>query len=99
MWKRAESLARKTPAVAVAIDWAKQRPRGNPTFGKDAPTMVSNIHNSNRPAGTTQAAALRRLREYRPDLHKLVFEGELARSQPARKRARQNSPERACHPP
>lgn len=35
---------------------------GNPTFGSKP--IVSNIHNSDRPAGTTRAAGLRKLRKY-----------------------------------
>lgn len=40
--------------------------------------IVSNIHNSKteRPAGTTRDAGLRRLRKDRPDLHKEVIEGD-----------------------
>lgn len=40
-------------------------------------TAVDNIHGSERPAGTSRDAALRRLRKDRPDLHARVLTGEL----------------------
>jgi len=49
------------------LDRALQNPAGHPT--------VSNIHS--RPAGTTEDAALRRLRKDRPDLHADVLAGKL----------------------
>lgn len=40
--------------------------------------LVDNIHDVSRPTGTSEAAALRRLRTSRPDLHEKVLAGHLS---------------------
>lgn len=54
------------------LDQALQREPGRPS------ETVDNIHDSERPAGTSQAAALRRLRKDAPDLHSEVLAGHLS---------------------
>ena len=40
-------------------------------------TAVDNMHSNQRPSGTSESAALRRLRKQRPDLYAEVLAGEL----------------------
>jgi hypothetical protein len=61
-----------------ARDAATKRDPGRPKK-EVSEESVSNIHNSSeRPSGTTQAAALRRLRDQRPDLHRKVLAKEIS---------------------
>jgi hypothetical protein len=69
---RAVALAEKYQQ-ADADDRANQRPSGRPSetvYNNDERTQL-------RPAGNSQAAALRRLRKYRLDIHARVLAGEL----------------------
>jgi hypothetical protein len=61
------------------IDKAETNKDGNPTGANQYQSgIVSNIHNSTRPVGTTRQYALRRLRTGRPDLHALVLDKKLS---------------------
>jgi wyosine [tRNA(Phe)-imidazoG37] synthetase (radical SAM superfamily) len=63
-------LERKTAASVDAVDRKEQRPVGRPPKPESDSKILSNIQDLPKaPAGTTQAAALRRLRKDRPDLH------------------------------
>ncbi|QQN79749.1 hypothetical protein [Streptomyces sp. XC 2026] len=64
-------IVQDDPVAVDLLDRALQSPRGRPEEN------VSNRHIS-RPAGTTGAAALRRLRKDRPDLHAEVLAGNLS---------------------
>jgi hypothetical protein len=57
----------QTPVVVDARDAKHQRPPGRPKKEVSEET-VDNINGSNRPVGTTQAQALRRLRTQRPEI-------------------------------
>ncbi len=57
------------------LDQALQNPDGGDL---DRRTTVDNIHGGRRPSGTSQMAALRRLRKDRPDLHAKVLADELS---------------------
>ena len=65
-----------------ALDQALQVTSGAPVGNQNASndkTTVDNIHScSDRPSGTSESAALRRLRKDRPDLHAKVLDGELS---------------------
>lgn len=58
-----------------ARDRANLRPRGRPGI---VDTEKNDINNSDRPTGTSAAAALRRLRKDRSDIHARVLAGELS---------------------
>lgn len=63
-----------------ALDRALQQPPGNPTGrNQHSPKVGSldNIQGSKAPTGTSESAALRRLRKDRPDLHAAVLNGQL----------------------
>ena len=70
--------------VIDALDKALQRPSGNPNrdeeTGRLAPSPIfDNVQDrSKAPTGTSESAALRRLRKDRPDLHARVLAGELS---------------------
>ncbi len=68
----------KGNTVAIdAIDRAGQRPNGGDR--RTSETIRVNIVNSDpRPMGNTQAQAIRRLRDQRPDLHSRVLAQELS---------------------
>jgi hypothetical protein len=74
-------LCRDDPAALDAIDRVCQRGKGNES-GNNQHTIgtVDNVNNSTdskeRPTGNSRAAALRRLRKDRPDLHEQVLKGE-----------------------
>lgn len=70
------NLVRDDIEATALLDAELQRPTGNPTFGDAA--IVDNVHDSERPAGNTRQAALRRLRKDRPDLLERVVTGELS---------------------
>src|SRR6266403_5456950 len=87
-WNRIEALLAesKEPTAVDARDAKQQRPPGPPPGNKNAAkkdngtspekTTVDNVHGcSERPAGTSAAAALRRLRKDRPDLPKKGLPG------------------------
>lgn len=63
-------LCAKSIVALDAIDRACKRPQGRPLVNFD------NVQDS--PTGNSQAAALRRLRSQRPDLHERVISGELS---------------------
>jgi hypothetical protein len=64
-----ENVCRDNKRARDAVDQALQRPVGHPAI----------VDNGNdRPTGNTEAAALRRLRKDRPDLHAQVLNGELS---------------------
>lgn len=69
-----KSLCKDDTTTVDLIEKEIKKPVGNPNFGSKG-AIVDNIHN--RPTGTSQAAALRRLRKSRPDLHKKVLKKEL----------------------
>lgn len=61
-----------------ALDAALQRPPGGDKRSESyQETIVDNIH-IDRPTGTSESAALRRLRKDRPDLHAQVLANELS---------------------
>ena len=68
----ASPQCRNDLALLNWLDTAVQRPRGNPHL------IVDNINNSQRPTGTSQQQALRKLRKDRPDLHSRVLSGEMS---------------------
>lgn len=65
-----ERMCAHDPEAASLLDAVLQRPSGRPR-------TVNNI-NGSRPVGTSQAQALRRLRDHDPDLHTRVLAGELS---------------------
>lgn len=65
-------ICRSDPEALDAIDRATAGRQGERT------DLVDNIHEVQRPSGTGSAAALRRLRKDRPDLHARVLAGELS---------------------
>lgn len=69
-----DMIARDVEALDM-LDQALQRPAHRPVSNDQV--TVSNIH-SNRPAGTTEARALRKLRKDAPELHQAVLEGNLS---------------------
>lgn len=75
LWKKA--LREKTAQKIEDQDRANLRPAG-PHIGRDVDNSESGINISGRPTGTSRAAALRRLRKDRPDIHKRVLAGELS---------------------
>ena len=65
--------------------WAAQkddaRDRANLRTGGRPKTVYNekgDVHSSDRPSGNSRAAALRRLRKDRPDIHARVLAGELS---------------------
>lgn len=76
--QRLKHLCRDEPVALDAID---QVCRGKPGKRWDSrtsdPNNVDNV-NSIRPTGNSRDAALRRLRDQRPDLHRRVLAGELS---------------------
>jgi hypothetical protein len=72
---RARVLAARRAQKIDAKDLANQRPAGRP---KNVYNGSRDIHNYERPSGTSRAAALRRLRKARPDLHARVLAGEIS---------------------
>lgn len=72
-----KNLCRDDPKALDAIDRVTQRPDGGANN-----ITVDNIHGEHvletRPDGTSKAAALRRLRKDRPDLHAEVLAGNLS---------------------
>jgi len=65
-----------------AKDRDQQRSAGRPKIILDKATDVIQ---EKAPTGTSRAAALRRLRKYRPDIHKRVLAGEISASVTSRK--------------
>ena len=65
-----------------ARDRANVRPAGRPaksgTVYNNESNNQSDVHGSERPAGNSRAAFLRRLRKHRPDIHARVLAGELS---------------------
>ena len=72
---RARAKAARAAQRADAADRANLRPPGRP---KKNVSITQNDRNISRPVGTTRAAALRRLRKDRPDIHARVLAGELS---------------------
>ena len=68
-----ERVCSANKAALDAIDRVTQQKRGGDRQSEKS--IVYNIHNAleERPAGTSQARALRRLRAQRPDLHEQVL--------------------------
>lgn len=70
-----------TNALDMALGKPAGAPMGNRNAAKDK-TTVDNIHvcldQPLRPTGTSESAALRRLRKDRPDLHAQVLDNELS---------------------
>ena len=58
------------------LDLVDQATRGE--TGRPKKETVYNIHDKDRPAGTSASAALRRLRSHAPDLHTEVLAGNLS---------------------
>lgn len=65
--KNLQDLAQGDTDLAAALEQALEGPTG-----------VYNIHTFTRPSGTSESAALRRLRNQRPDLYAKVLDGELS---------------------
>lgn len=73
-----ENLCRSNKRALAAIEKATQRASGGDKRSESyQQTIVDNIHNE-RPSGTSESAALRRLRKDRPDLHAQVLANELS---------------------
>jgi len=74
-----KNLCRDDTEAIKAIDQAIQKKPGG---GKNQHTMqkcfVDNIHEAERPTGTSRDAAIRRLRKDRPDLLEKVIAGQLS---------------------
>jgi hypothetical protein len=66
-----KNLMRDEPEVIDLMDRAMQRPSGRPT------ETLDNVQDR-FPSGNSSAAALRRLRKDRPDLHAKVLAGEMS---------------------
>lgn len=75
-----QALAAGDARLTEALDAAMQRPAGGDHRSESyRETIVDDIHSgSERPSGTSEAAALRRLRKHRPDLLARVLDGELS---------------------
>jgi hypothetical protein len=69
-------LERKNAAAVDARDKQNQRPKGGDRRSRSF--NVDNINTEKRPTGTSQSAALRRLRAQRPDLHAKVLANEIS---------------------
>lgn len=67
-----KDFCRSDKAALDAIDRAVQGRQGRRS------DLVDNINEVDRPTGTSESAALRRLRKDRPDLHSQVLNGELS---------------------
>lgn len=76
-----KDLCRSNKRALAAIEEATQQPAGNRT-GRNQHTAevgtLDNIQGSKAPTGTSESAALRRLRKDRPDLHAQVLNGEVS---------------------
>jgi hypothetical protein len=73
-----EAIERGRRARAIdARDRENLRGRGR-TKRENVDNEKSDIHISKRPAGTSAAASIRRLRKDRPDIHARVLAGELS---------------------
>ena len=85
-YKNAQEKKAAAAQATDAADVASDRPAGgnnNPTgrnqySTEEAEDNVDNIHVDQRPSGTSESAALRRLRKDRPDLHAQVLSGEVS---------------------
>ena len=64
-------------ALDQALQVASGAPVGNQNAANDKTTLY-NIQDCKAPSGTSESAALRRLRKDRPDLHAKVLDGELS---------------------
>jgi hypothetical protein len=64
------------PKAVDLLDRALQRPDGGDHRSDEYKATVDNV-NGVRPTGNSEAAALRRLRKDRPDLHARVIKGEM----------------------
>jgi hypothetical protein len=73
--ERARVKAARRAQKIDAKDRANQRPRGRP---ENVYNERSDVHISERPAGNSLAAALRRLRKDRPDIYARVLAGEIS---------------------
>jgi hypothetical protein len=73
-----KNLCKDDTTTVDLIEKEIKKPVGNPNFGSKEKPIFDNIQNSPAPTGTSQAAALRRLRKDRPDLHKKVLKKELS---------------------
>jgi hypothetical protein len=77
-----KNLCQDDKEALNAIDEAIKRRPGNESgvnqHTKDSKGNVDNIHDSNRPSGTSRDAAIRRLRKDRPDLLQKVIAGQLS---------------------
>ena len=72
--KRARVMAARAAEQDDARDRANLRPAGRPKNVDNGKGAINDL----RPTGTSRAAALRRLRKDRPDLHTRVLGGELS---------------------
>lgn len=70
--KTLQRLCSDNPEALDLLDQALSSRQGERT------DLVSNVHKVDRPAGNASAAALRKLRKHRPDLHALVLAGKLS---------------------
>ena len=79
---RARVQAARAAQRDDARDRANVRPAGRPaksgTVYNNESNNQSDVHGSERPAGNSRAAFLRRLRKHRPDIHARVLAGELS---------------------
>jgi hypothetical protein len=67
-------LVQDDPVAVDALDRALQGKR----TGRPKADVVDNIHNFDRPTGTSEAATVRRLRKDRPDLHAQYLANEIS---------------------
>ena len=73
-----QDLCRSNKAALAAIEKATQRSAGGDRRSESyQEIIVDNIHNE-RPSGTSESAALRRLRKHRPDLLAQVLNNEIS---------------------
>lgn len=73
-----QDLCRRRKDVLDKIDSATQRKHGGDHKSEDYRIKIDNIQLDKAPSGTSESAALRRLRKDRPDLHARVLDGELS---------------------
>lgn len=71
-----KTLAHGDAELEDLVDEATQRPNGGDRKSEDANIRIDIINSDRVPDGTSSAAALRRLRKDRPDLHAQVLAGD-----------------------
>lgn len=75
--RQLQGLCKDDPEAKAALTTATQRQQGGDRKSEDYQIKFDNIQLDPSPTGTSESAALRRLRKDRPDLHERVLAGEL----------------------